>query len=178
MIIAQNSTPKIYSVNPPAEAIELLKNELRTVYEAKFKDADELIDTLTLMYEANNENEVSEVAYIIRSYPAIIKRMNKLIKDSKKYVMVLINDESILEGLSGALKEAAHKGVLDIALPKGLLEVAPKELKAVKLFCPCNIVVSDSRNLITLSEIPNRSALLLNDRTLIEAVKQYFKKNR
>lgn len=63
MIIAQNSTPKIYSVNPPAEAIELLKNELRTVYEAKFKDADELIDTLTLMYEANNENEVSGRLY-------------------------------------------------------------------------------------------------------------------
>jgi len=80
------------------------------------------------------------------------------------------------------LVEAKGRRVkLNIALTKDLLkkeeggEGGLTELGKVKLLnCPCCMVVSDMKNLITISNWTEEVALLTQDQNLMRACREYF----
>jgi len=181
MIMVQQGTPNLYMALHPKEAISNLKRQLAESFNEKIKEADVLTDTLSPIYESAESPEEMELAYIIRGQRNIIKKMKDLINSAEREVTVFIPFSEALEEVRGSLVEAKRRRVkLNIALTEDLLKKEKEgggltELGTVKLLnCPCCMVVSDMKNLITISNWTEEVALMTQDQNLMRACREYF----
>ena len=181
MIMVQQGTPNLYMALHPKEAIANLKRQLMEGFNEKMKEADVLTDTLSPIYESAESPEEMELAYIIRGQRNIIKKMKDLINSAEREVTVFIPFSEALQEVKESLINAKRRRVkLNIALTEDLLEKEEKErvlteLGTVKLLnCPCCMVVSDMKNLITISNWTEEVAIMTQDQNLMRACREYF----
>lgn len=180
LVSVQNSVPKLYTANDPREAVEALKNELRKSLRKRLSEADWLAESLAPIYDERNEGESLEVAYVVYGFRGIVRRLNGLIASSGERVLAMISEPDVFQGIEEALIEAGKRVRLDIALSGDILKGSDQSwrLRARELHCQCNIVVSDSKYLVTLSDLPKKIALQTIDRSIIEAMYEYFNNSK
>lgn len=179
MIIVQQRRPNAYRALHPREAIANLKQKLEDEFSEKIQKTRDLIIKLSPLYEKAEGFEEIEVAYILRGLRSIINRMNELIRSSRKEVLALIPDASILHGITEALSDAKERGVkIELALTSSIRKVKDfKEFGTVKILrCPCCMLISDMKTLLTVSnwKADNCSAIMTQDSNLISISKEYY----
>jgi len=177
MLIVQQSNPNIYRPIPPKEAIANLKQQLTDRLNEKIKEADVLVDLLTPIYDRAEKPEELELAYIIRGQRNILHRMKALIEEARKEITVFVSYPSILKELQASLIEAKERRVkLNIGVTKEVLKNwSFSELGEVKLLrCPCSMLISDMKTLLTVSNWTNEIAMLTQDQNLMRVCRDYY----
>lgn len=185
MITVQKGNPNVYLPAPPQEAISNLKNQMLESINEKISEADALTNVLVPIYENAEKSEEFEVAYIIRGQKNIINRMKALIQMARKEITFFTSFLSVFRELKASLIEAKEKRrvKLNIALTQ---EVYRKEdcsdLGEVRLLCcsaessisSLGMLISDMKTLLTLSDIMEETAMLTQDKNLIQVTRGYF----
>jgi len=177
MLIVQQGNPNIYRPIPPKEAIANLKQQLTDRLNEKIKEADVLVDILTPIYDSAEKPEELELAYIIRGQRNILHRMKALIEEARKEITVFVSYPSILKELQTSLIEAKERRVkLNIGVTKEVLKNGDlSELGEVKLLlCPCSMLISDMKMLLTVSNWTKEIAMLTQDQNLMRVCRDYY----
>jgi sugar-specific transcriptional regulator TrmB len=178
MLIVQKGNPNIYVPVSPKEAIENLKQQLIKKLDGKLKEADDLTDILTPIYESAETAEQLEVAYIIRGQHNIISRMKALIETTQKEITIFIAHSLVLKELKKSLIEAKQnrKVKLNVAIIKELIEADDcTNLGDVRLLCcAVGLLLSDEKTLLTLSDWVEETAMLTQDKNLIQIARDYY----
>jgi len=177
MLIVQQGNPNIYRPIHPKEAVANLKQQLTDRLNEKIKEADVLVDLLTPIYDGAEKPEELELAYIIRGQKNIINRMKALIEEARKEITVFVAYPSILKELQASLIEGKERRVkINIAVTKEVLKSwDPSELGEIKLLlCPCSMLISDMKKLLTVSNWTNEIAMLTQDQNLMRVCRDYY----
>lgn len=177
MLTVQQGNPNIYRPIPPREAVANLKQQLTEQLNEKIKEANVLIDLLTPIYDSAEKPEELELAYIIRGRRNILNRMKALIKEARKEITVFVSHPPILKELEALLIEAMERHIkVNIGMTKQLLKNCDLSgLGDVKLLlCPCSLLISDMRMLLTVSDWTDEIAMLTQDQNLMRISRDYY----
>lgn len=178
MITIQQSTPSKYRATAPTEAISNLKQQLKDQLEEKLKQADQVTNKLTPIYDSAEKPEELEIAYILRGQKSIVNRLKTLIQNSKKEITMFMTLPEVLKEIQPALKEAKEKRrvKLNIAVTPQIAEQQNlSDLGEVKyLYCTLAMFISDMKTLVTLTNWPNEVALMTQDQGIIRAGRDYY----
>lgn len=176
IIVVQRGTPNNYKPIHPKEAINNLKQQLMEDLNQKITQADSLVDSLSPIFESAEGKEKIELAYVIRGRRNIVKKMRDLISSAKKEVVVFISEKYLLDELNSSMMEANKHVGTKLAITRKLSKTTKlKELGHPRILaCPCNIVISDMKTLITVSNWKKEIAIMTNDKGLITMSKEYY----
>lgn len=177
MIIVQQGNPNIYRTVPPKEAIANLKQRLTDGFNEKIKEADVLAEQLSPLYDSAERAEELELAYIIRGQRNILNRMKALIEAARKEITVFVSNPLMLTEIQASLMKAKERHVkINIGATEEVLkDLVPSKLGAVKLLlCPCSILISDMKTLLTVSSWTNEVAILTQDQNLMRVCRDYY----
>jgi len=177
MLIVQQGNPNIYRPIPPKEAIANLKHQLTDKLNEKIKEANALVDLLAPIHDTAEKPAELELAYIIRGQRTIVNRMKSMIKEAREEITVFISYPFILKELQASLIEAKERRVkINIGVTREVLKSwDPSELGEVKLLtCPCSMLISDMKMLLTVSNWTNEIAMLTQDQNLMRVCRDYY----
>jgi len=176
MIIVQEGTPNIYKPLHPKEAINNLKQQLVENLNQMTAQADSLADSLSPMFESVEGREEIGLAYVIRGQRNIIRKMKDLISSAEDEVVVFISEKDLLDELKLSIMKAKKHVEAKLAITRQLLKTMnPEELGQPRmLVCPCNIVISDMKMLITVSSWKDEVAIMTNDKALMTVSTEYY----
>lgn len=176
VIVVQGGTPNIYKPLHPKEAINNLKQQLVENLNQKISQADSLADSLSPMFESVEGKEEIELAYVIRGRRNIIRKMKDLISSAKEEIVVFISEEDLLDELNSCIMKANKHVETKLAVTKKLWKTANLEKLGQPriLACPCNIVISDMKMLITVSSWKDEIAIMTNEKALMTMSREYY----
>jgi sugar-specific transcriptional regulator TrmB len=178
MLNVRNGSPKEYRPVPPKEAIENLKKRMIEQLNEKLGEADVLVTMLAPIYESAEKHEELEIAYIIRGQNNITNRMKALIESARKEATLFVAQPALFRELEPTLREAKDKRMLrlNIAMTEEMLKTEHfKGLGDVRqLCCPVTLLISDMKNLLTVSDWGEETGMLSQDQNLIRVARDYF----
>ena len=178
MLIVQKGNPNLYRPLPPKEALVNLKQQLTESLNEKIRQADALLDALTLLYDSAQEPGELEWAYIVRGQKNIINRMKALIETAQKEVTIFVPYPAVLMELKETLTTAnqTRKVKLNIAATQEVLDKQdlPNVGEVRSLCCPVGMLISDMKTLLTLSDWVEETAILTQDQNMIRVVRDVF----
>ncbi|MCW3977171.1 MAG: hypothetical protein NWE77_04490 [Candidatus Bathyarchaeota archaeon] len=176
MIIVQGGTPNIYKSLHPKEAVNNLKQQLVENLNQKINQADNLADSLSPMFESIESEEKMGLAYVIRGRRNIIRKMKDLIGTAKEEVVVFISEQDLLDELDSSILKASKLVETKLAVTRNLRKTTNlEELGHPRILtCPCNMVISDLKMLITVSSWKDEVAIMTNDKALITMPREYY----
>jgi sugar-specific transcriptional regulator TrmB len=179
MLVVRNANPKVYKPVPPKEAIANLKQRLTEKLNEELKEADVLVDMLSPIYESAEKSKELEIGYILSGKNIVINRMKTVIENARKEITFFVTYPQLLKELSTTLREAQDKRRLrlNIAMTEEMLKTEnTKGLGDVRqLCCPVNLIISDMKTLITVSDWTfSETAMLSQDQNLIRIARDYF----
>lgn len=176
MIIVQGGTPNIYKALHPKEAINNLKQQLVENLNQKVSQADNLADSLSPMFESVEGKEKMGLAYVIRGRRNIIGKMKDLISSAKEEVVVFISEKDLLDELNSSILKASKHVETKFAVTRKLRKTTNlKEIGQPRILaCPCNMVISDMKMLITVSSWKDEVAIMTNDKALMTMPREYY----
>jgi sugar-specific transcriptional regulator TrmB len=179
MLVVRNANPKVYKPVPPKEAIANLKQRLTKKLNEELKEADVLVDMLTPIYDSAEKPEELEIGYVLSGKNVVLNRMKSLIENARKEVTFFVSYPELFRELSVPLREAQDKRriKLNIALSEEMFKTEKiKDLGDVRqLCCPVNLIISDMKTLITVSDWTfSETAMLSQDQNLIRISRDYF----
>lgn len=184
LVVVQKGNPNVYLPAPPKEAVASLTRRLSESLDEKIKEADVLVDMLTPIYESAEKSDELELAYIVRGQKNIINRMKALIETAQKEITIFISYPEVLKVLRDSLMEAREKRKvkLKVALTQDVLEKEDSsDLGEIHLLCcapetidSLGMVISDMKTLLTVSNWTGETALLTQDKNLIQVARDYF----
>jgi len=177
MLVVQQGNPNVYRPISPKEAVANLKQQLTEQVNEKLKEADVLVDLLTPMYDSAEKPDELELAYIIRGQRNILNRMKALINEARKEITIFVSYPLMLKELQEPLIEAKRRHVkINIGVTKEVLKNwDPSELDEVKLLlCPCSMLISDMKTLLTVSNWTEEVAVLTQDQNLMRVCRDYY----
>jgi sugar-specific transcriptional regulator TrmB len=178
LIMTQHGSPSMYRALSTSQIASNLQDELDQEHRKrsmKVKEFAKLLEPL----QASRSDEGVELAYIVKGSRSIIEKMKEAIRESRKEVLVMFNDDSLLKGVADELKKARSRGsTVKVALADGLLESASKlRIRPDKtLCCGCNMLVVDSERLITVSgdNSTNLRGIVTRDDSMLLVCKQTY----
>lgn len=179
MLVVRNANPKVYKPVPPKEAIANLKQRLTEKLNEELKEADVLVDMLIPIYDCAEKPEELEIGYVLSGKNVVLNRMKALIENARKEITFFVSYPELFRELSGPLREAQDKRKirLNIALSEEMFKTEKvKDLGDVRqLCCPVNLIISDMKTLITVSDWTfSETAMLSQDQNLIRISRDYF----
>ncbi len=179
MLVVRNANPKVYKPVPPKEAVANLKQRLTEKLNEELKEADVLVDMLSPIYESAERPEELEIGYILSGKNIVINRMKTLIENARKEITFFVTYPQLLKELVVPLREAQDKRRirLNIAVTEEMLKTENmKGLGDVRqLCCPVNLIISDMKTLITVSDWTfSETAMLSQDQNLIRIARDYY----
>ncbi len=179
MLVVRNANPKVYKPVPPKEAVANLKQRLTEKLNEELKEADVLVDMLSPIYESAERPEELEIGYILSGKNIVINRMKTLIENARKEITFFVTYPQLLKELVVPLREAQDKRRirLNIAVTEEMLKT--ENMKALgdarQLCCPVNLIISDMKTLITVSDWTfSETAMLSQDQNLIRIARDYY----
>jgi sugar-specific transcriptional regulator TrmB len=178
MLTVKNGSPKIYRPMPPKEAIENLKKRMIERLNEKLGEADVLVNLLSPIYESAEKHEELEIAYIIRGQNNIINRMKALIESARKEATLFVAHPALFRELEPTLRGVKRKRMIriNVAMTEEMLKTEHvKGLGDVRqLCCPVTLLISDMKNLLTVSDWGEESGMLSQDQNLIRVARDHF----
>jgi sugar-specific transcriptional regulator TrmB len=179
MLVVRNANPKVYKPVPPKEAIANLKHRLTEKLNEELKEADVLVDMLSPIYDSAEKPEELEIGYVLSGKNIVLNRMKALIENARKEITFFVSYPELFRELSVPLREAQDKRriKLNIALSEEMFKTEKvKDLGDVRqLCCPVNLIISDMKTLITVSDWTfSETAMLSQDQNLIRISRDYF----
>lgn len=176
VIVVQGGTPNIYKPLHPKEAINNLKQQLVENLNQKISQADSLADSLSPIFESVEGKEEIELAYVIRGRRNIIRKMKDLISSAKEEIVVFISEEDLLDELNSSIMKANKRVETKLAVTRKLWKTTNlKKLGQPRILaCPCNIVISDMKVLITVSSWKDEIAIMTNEKALMTMSREYY----
>ncbi|MDG6983413.1 MAG: hypothetical protein JRN28_02510 [Nitrososphaerota archaeon] len=141
----------------------------------KVKELTKLLEPI----RASGKSEDAELAYIVKGSRNIVEKMKETIEASRREVLVMFDDETLLAGIAESLKKARNRGSnIKIALADGAFKGASKlRITPDKtLCCASNILIVDSEKLFTVSgDAPtNFRAVVTQDESMIYMSRQSY----
>ena len=178
LIIVQHGTPSLYRALDVKQVTSNLEAQLAREYQSKVEKLRNLAKLLEPL-SVRGSGEAVELAYIIKGFRNIVEKMKDIVIEARREIVLMVTDEALLLGLSGALKEARVRGVdVRLAVTENLYESpALKTMKSYRtLLCECNILIADSDRLVTASGSESREsyAIITQDNTMITMSKSYY----
>ncbi|HLN90014.1 MAG TPA: helix-turn-helix domain-containing protein [Candidatus Binatia bacterium] len=179
MLVVRNANPKVYKPVPPKEAIANLKQRLTEKLNEELKEADVLVDMLSPIYDSAEKPEELEIGYVLSGKNIVLNRMKALIENARKEITFFVSYPELFRELSVPLREAQDKRriKLNIALSEEMFKTEKtKDLGDLRqLCCPVNLIISDMKTLITVSDWTfSETAMLSQDQNLIRISRDYF----
>jgi HTH-type transcriptional regulator, sugar sensing transcriptional regulator len=178
MLTIRKGNPKIYQPVPPKEAVANLKKQLTEKLNERLKEADDLVDMISPVYESAEKHEDLEIAFIIRGQSNITNRMKVLIDSARREVTLFVAYPALYNDLKSSLQEAKekHKIRLNIAMSEEMLKTENfKGLGDVRqLCCSVTLMISDMKTLLTVSDWGGETGMLSQDQNLIRVARDYF----
>ena len=178
LVIIQHGTPSMYGVLGIEQIVSSIQGQVDEEHQRRSTKVKELAKFLEPLHTKGNGEDV-ELAYIIKGQRNMVEKMRETIDGSKKEIIVMFDDKSLLRGIADSLRKARTRGAaVKTALAGGALEAAPGlRIRPDKsLCCSCNILIVDSERLITVSgdEPANFRAMVTQDDSMIYMSRQSY----
>ena len=178
LIMVQHGTPSQYRAMGTDQIASNLQSQIDADHQRRSKKVKELAKLLEPI-RTSGGGEDAELAYIIKSSRNIVEKMKETIEASRKEVVVMFDNETLLAGIAESLKRARKRGSsIKLALAGGAFRGAPKlEITPSKtLCCASNILIVDSEKLFTVSgDAPaNFRAVVTQDESMIYMSRQSY----
>jgi sugar-specific transcriptional regulator TrmB len=179
MLVVRNANPKVYKPVPPKEAIANLKQRLSEKLNEKLREADVLVDMLSPIYDSAEKPEELEIGYVLSGKNVVLNRMKALIENARKEITFFVSYPELFRELSASLRQAQDKRriKINIALSEEMFKT--EKIEALgdvrQLCCPVNLIISDMKTLITVSDWTfSETAMLSQDQNLIRIARDYY----
>ncbi|MFQ6126658.1 MAG: TrmB family transcriptional regulator [Candidatus Heimdallarchaeota archaeon] len=180
MIAVQKGRPNRFKALKPDEAMANLKHGLIEEHRRKLRMLEALTTKLLTLYESIEGREEVELAYIIRGIRGILYKMNNLIRQARRSLLIFVSDMEMWRGIEPSIVEAAGQGVkIYLGITKNI-EQTPifDRLGTVKwIDCLCGLLVVDDQTLLDITEWrPNGAmAILTQEPNIIRFTWEYYK---
>lgn len=191
MILIQRGRPSLFQALKPDEALANLKHELNEEYRRKVAMLEALIGKLSTLYESIESREAIEVAYVIRGLRGIHEKMNNLIRQAKRTLLLFVADAELLNTVEQTLVEAYNR---DIKIKLGLneqVELTPllkqlyeaehrlkreeRKLGVKTVVCQYGLLLVDDQ---TLLDLYGTMAVLTQRPTLLRYIREYYESSK
>lgn len=151
MISIQKGRPSLYKALQPDEAMVNLKQILDEDYQQKVTMLESLTTKFSSLYECVESKEEMELAYVIHGIRGIFEKMNNLIRQAQRSLLVFVPDMDFWKRVEQSLVESAERGVkIELGLHKKF-EQTPliERLGTVKrVECKYGLLLVDNQTLL------------------------------
>ncbi len=179
LVESQHGTPTLYRPVP----FEQLESNLLRAQQEEHRRRLRLVEIFRKqaepLTEARAEPAQVELAYILKGRRNIVERMLTMIEQCRKEIVVLISNEELWRGVSeGQLKAKKHRIRVGIGATRNLTEAENMssfgDLR--EMDCDCNLLISDSEKLVTVSHFDTEGAyaIVTSDKSMIRFSREFF----
>lgn len=165
MIIIQRGRPSHFQALKPGEAMANLKHELGEEYRQKLAMLEALMGKLSTLYASIEGREAIEVAYVIRGLRGIHEKMNNLIRQAQRNLLLFVADTDLLQIVEQSLVEAYDR---DIQMKLGLNEQVELTSPLKQLFEIENRLKSEEQKFRVKTVVCQYGLLVVDDQTLLD----------
>jgi sugar-specific transcriptional regulator TrmB len=181
LIVVSEGVPRHYVALRPKQALSKLKSLISVEYEAQLDKLNQLTIALEPLY-ARAERDDIELAYVVKGFENVLKKMKELVKDAKREVVVFIPNLSIYDQFEEQLRGLRRTGVkVRAAVPPAILKQMDRsafsEIREMSPNCEdCWLVVVDGKTVISSSQWTTERcyAILTQDPTLVAMSREYY----
>ena len=183
LVIAQHGTPSIYMVSSSPGLLHGLEQGIQEEYSRKMKILHELEGSMEMFADRKKKSaDVSmEIAYVVKGFRGTLDKMKESVAEARKEIVLMVTDERLVRNLIDPLKEARDKRGVDVKIAFGgnLRESAEfKEWRnhAKSLMCNCNLIIADSRKLVTaeIGDEENQYGIVTRNQGMIALMMKSF----
>jgi len=165
MILIQRGRPSLFQALKPDEAMANLKHELNEEYRHKIAMLEALTGKLSTLYESIEGREAIEVAYVIRGLRGIHEKMNNLIRQAQRNLLLFVAETDLLQKVEQSLIEAYDR---DIKIKLGLTEQVELINSLKQLYEEENRLKSEERKIEVKKVDCQYGLLIVDDQTLLD----------
>ncbi|MFX0197090.1 MAG: TrmB family transcriptional regulator [Candidatus Hodarchaeota archaeon] len=174
MISIKKGRPSLYKALQPDEAMMNLKQTLDEDYQQKVMMLEALTTKFTRLYESVESKEEMELAYVIHGIRGIFEKMNNLIRQAQRSLLVFVPDMDFWKRVEQSLVEAAGRGIkIELGLHEKF-ELTPliERLGTVKkVDCQYGLLLVDDQ---TLLDRYGAMAVLTQKPTIIQYTREHY----
>ncbi len=183
LVIAQHGTPSIYMVSGSSGLLHGLEQGIQEEYSRKMKILHELEGSMEMFADRKKANADAsvEIAYVVKGFRGTIDKMKELVAEARKEIVLMVMDERLARNLIDSLKEARDKRGVDVKIAFGGNLRKSREFKewrnhAKSLMCNCNLIIADSRKLITaeIGDEENQYGIVTRNQGMIAMMMKSF----
>ena len=184
LVVVSEGVPRHYRALHPKEALGKLKSIMTQEYEGQIEKLDKLAVALEPMY-SRKEREDVELAYVVKGFENVLSRINEILRDAKREVVVFIPEIAIYDKMQPQLVSTSRRGVrVKLAVSPKIRKHVDARFTEVREQTPncedCWLVIVDGNTVISSSEwkTDRCHAIMTQDPVIVAMSREYFESPR
>ncbi|MBX8637518.1 MAG: hypothetical protein KIY11_04060 [Thermoplasmata archaeon] len=187
LVMAQHGTPSVYMISNAPRLLHGLEQGIQAEHRRRMETLHELERSMETLADRRKMNALSsvEIAYVVKGFRGVVDMMKESVAEARKEIVLMAADERLVRTLIESLREARDKRGVNVDIAFGGKLAKSAEFRdwrnhAKALICNCNVIIADSRKLVTaeLDDQENQYGIVTRNQSMIELMMRSFENPR